>query len=105
MGRIKEAAEAAETALYLQPASGEMKANLDFYRGLGDVQQDWFKPRQEAISYVLRDNDEEALLTFIETQFTFDNRNKNEKKNQDQDHTGTEDEFTAKVGLRLLNAI
>ena len=96
MGRIKEAAEAAETALYLQPDKEEMKANLEFYRGLEDVHQDWFKPRQEAILYVHRDNDEEALLTFIETQFTFNDRNKKEK-NQDQDHT--EDEFTAKVRL------
>ena len=100
MGRIKEAAAAAETALYLQPDRAEMKANLEFYRGLEDVHQDWFKPRPEAISYVHRDNDEEALLTFIETQFTFNDRNKKEKN---QDHT--EDEFTAKVKLRLLNAI
>ena len=103
MGKIKEAAETAETALYLQPDSEEMKANLEFYQGLEGVQQDWFTPRPEAISYVHRDNDEEALLTFIETQFTFNNGNKKERKNQDQDHT--EDEFTAKVRLRLLNAI
>ena len=95
VGRLKEAAEAAGTGLYLQPDSEEMKVNLEFYRGLEDVHQDWFKPRQVAVSYVHRDNDEEALLTFIETQFTFDNRNKKERKNQDEDHT--EDEFTAKV--------
>ena len=103
VGRLKEASEAAGTALYLQPDSEEMKVNLEFYRGLEDTHQDWFKPRQEAISYVQRDNDEEALLTFIETQFTFNNRNRKEARNQDEDHT--EGPFTAKVRLRLLNAI
>ena len=103
MGKLKEAAEAAGTARYLQPDSGEMKANMEFYRGLEEAQQDWFQPKQEAISYVQRDNDEEALLTFIETQFTFNNRNRKETENQDQDHT--ENEITAKVRLRLLNAI
>ena len=80
-----------------------MKANLEFYRGLENAHQDWFKPRQVAISYVHRDNDEEALLTFIETQFTFNNRNTKEARYQDEDHT--EGPFTAKVRLRLLNAI
>ena len=94
---MKEATTAAATALYLKPDSEEMKANLEFYRGLEEARQDWFKPRQEAVSYVHRDNDEEALLTFIETQFTFENRNIKEDKNQNLDHTV--EEFIAEVSL------
>ena len=57
------------------PTDQEMKDNVEFYREeAGD--RDWFRPREEAVHYVHRDNDEEALLTFIETQFTFDGKEK-----------------------------
>ena len=75
---MEEAARAAGTAMYLMPGDQEMKNNVEFYREeAGD--RDWLQPREEAIKYVHRDNDEESLLTFIETEFTFNKSKENEK--------------------------
>ena len=47
-----------------------MKDNVEFYRDQ-DVDEKWFSVRPEAVNYVHRDNDEEALITFIEEKFIF----------------------------------
>ena len=79
MGRLEEAARAAGTALYMMPADQEMRNNVEFYREeAGD--RDWLQPREEAVKYVHRDNDEESLLTFIETQFTFNRKEERAKE-------------------------
>ena len=52
------------------PESREMKDNVQFYKDR-DVDEIWFSPRPAAVNYVHRDNDEEALLTFIEEKFIF----------------------------------
>ena len=59
------------------PSSQQMKDNLEFYREQ-DIDEKWFRPRPEAVNYVLRDNDEEGLLTFIEKNFIFSTEQSNE---------------------------
>ena len=76
---------AASTASYLMPGDEEMERNMEYYKTLGsEVDSDWFSPRQEAVLYVHRDNDEEALLTFIEAEFTFNSRTGTGEVNQVQ---------------------
>jgi len=71
IGNMNEAARCAATYLYMMPDSKEMKDNVDYYKFEEKVEEKWFQPRPEAINYVYRDNDEEALLTFIEDEFIF----------------------------------
>ena len=54
-----------------------MRDNVGFYREQ-DIEEKWFTPRPEAVNYVLRDNDEEGLLTFIEKNFIFSTEQSNE---------------------------
>ena len=74
---MEEAGRAAETAWYLLPNDEEMRKNVEFFRDTREGER--LAARQEAIDYVHRDNDEESLLTFIETEFTFNKSKENEK--------------------------
>ena len=94
MGNLTEAARCAGTYLYLVPDSAEMAANVRFYQQEGGVAAEAFTPRQAAVEYVHRDNDEEALLTFIESEFVF-SRGGEGKLQKEKDPSG--DEFIAKV--------
>merc|ERR1712098_160236 len=49
-----------------------MEENARYYREVEGVEEKWFNPRAEAVDYVNRDNDEEALLNFIESSYVFD---------------------------------
>ena len=49
-----------------------MEENARYYREVEGVEEKWFNPRPEAVDYVNRDNDEEALLNFIESSYVFD---------------------------------
>ena len=95
---MSEAARCASTYLYMVPASVEMKNNLDYYRVEEKVDEKWFKPRSEAVNYVQRDNDEEALLTFIENKFIF-KKNTDEISIEKEKEYLDEDEFYAQVSL------
>merc|ERR1712179_638095 len=73
-----------------------MMGNEVYYKEVEGVNEKWFLPRKEAVDYMKRDQDEEALLAFIENNYIFDNED-------DEDETGTEppvelqaDEFIAK---------
>ena len=94
VGNLTEAARCAGTYLYLVPDSAEMAANVRFYQQEGGVAAEAFTPRQAAVEYVHRDNDEEALLTFIESEFVF-SRGGEGKLQKEKDPS--EDEFIAKV--------
>ena len=95
MGNLTEAARCAGTYLYLVPDSAEMAANVRFYKQEGGVAEEAFTPRPAAVAYVHRDNDEEALLSFIETEFVFSRGG--EKKLQTEKKDPDKDEFIAKV--------
>ena len=79
-----------------------MKGNALYYKEVGEVKEKWFQPRQEAVDYVERDEDEQALLDYIESNFIFD-ENKEEKKTDNESETSEDDadldadEFIAKV--------
>ena len=74
--------------------------NEVYYKEVEGVKEKWFLPREEAVAYVERDQDEEALLDFIENNYIFD-------KVEDEEDSETEiveetsdldaDEFIAKV--------
>ena len=74
--------------------------NEVYYKEVEGVKDKWFIPREEAVAYVERDQDEEALLGFIENNYTFD-----EKGDEDDSETDIfeepsnldDDEFIAKV--------
>ena len=74
--------------------------NEVYYKEVEGVEDKWFLPREEAVAYVERDQDEEALLGFIENNYTFD-----EKSDEDDSETDIfeepsnldDDEFIAKV--------
>ena len=74
--------------------------NEVYYKEVEGVKEEWFLPREEAVTYVERDQDEEALLDFIENNYIFD-------EVEDEEDSETEiveepfdldaDEFIAKV--------
>ena len=74
--------------------------NEVYYKEVEGVKEKWFLPRDEAVAYVERDQDEEALLDFIENNYIFD-------EVEDEEDSETEiakeppdleaDEFIAKV--------
>ena len=74
--------------------------NEVYYKEVEGVKEKWFLPREEAVAYVERDQDEEALLDFIENNYIFD-----EKSDEDDSETDMfeepsnldDDEFIAKV--------
>ena len=74
--------------------------NEVYYKEVEGVKEKWFIPREEAVAYIERDQDEEALLDFIENNYIFD-----EKSDEDDSETDMfeepsnldDDEFIAKV--------
>ena len=94
---MTEAARCASTYLHLVPSSVEMKNNVDYYRIEEKVDEKWFQPRQEAVNYVHRDNDEESLLTFIENNFIFNKNSDQANISRHEKENLEEDEFYAQV--------
>ena len=105
VGKVDLAAHCAGTYLYLIPDHEDMAANVLYYKEAEGVKEKWFLPRKEAVEYVQRDEDEQALLNYIENNFVFNDNdeeeekdkiyNKNNSSEDDQDLDG--DEFIAKV--------
>jgi len=95
VGNLTEAARCAWTHSYMVPGDKEMVTNVEYYKSRG-LEDKWFTPRQEAVDYVLRDNDEEALLTFIEDQFVFDKVPRTDQDHSSEKEKLAEDEFIAK---------
>jgi len=90
VGKVDLAAQCAGTYLYLNPDHEDMKGNALYYKEVGEVKEKWFQPRQEAVDYVERDEDEQALLDYIESNFIFD-ENKEEKKTDNESETSEDD--------------
>ena len=99
---MTEAARCASTYLHLVPSSVEMKNNVDYYRIEEKVDEKWFQPRQEAVNYVHRDNDEESLLTFIENNFIFNKNSEQDKVSSQEKDNLEKDEFYAQVRNVIL---
>ncbi|XP_049783374.1 prolyl 3-hydroxylase 1-like [Schistocerca cancellata] len=74
VGDMKKACEAVATYLLFSPADETMLQNKKYYLSLPKVEKEFFKPREEAVKYILRKEYEAKLLNFIETDFTFDKK-------------------------------
>ena len=70
VGEIEKAAQCTGTYLYLNPGQEDMMGNEEYYKEVEGVKEKWFLPREEAVAYVERDQDEEALLNFIENNYS-----------------------------------
>ena len=74
--------------------------NEVYYKEVEGVKEKWFIPREEAVAYVERDQDEEALLDFIENNYVFDEVNDKDDSETDifvEPSNLDDDEFIAKV--------
>merc|ERR1712083_67443 len=71
LGESKKAAQAASTFLLLIPDHEDMAANLAYYTQVDGASGVWLSPREEAVIYLQREKDEDALLDFITTSFVF----------------------------------
>ena len=99
VGSVEKAAQCTGTYLYLNPDQEDMKGNEVYYREVEGVKEKWFLPREEAVNYVQRDQDEEALLEFIESNYIFDQDEEKDTEIQlSEDPVDLDtDEFIAKV--------
>ena len=74
--------------------------NEVYYKEVEGVKEKWFIPREEAVAYIERDQDEEALLDFIENNYVFDEVNDKDDSETDifvEPSNLDDDEFIAKV--------
>ena len=79
VGAIEKAAQCTGTYLYLNPGQEDMVGNEVYYKEVEGIKEKWFLPREEAVAYVERDQDEEALLEFIENNYIFDKEDDSEE--------------------------
>ena len=70
-GHLQKAISAAQTFLLFNPKDKDMINNLDYYSEMDGVQEAWFVPRLEAVRYQEREEDEQALLDYIDNNFKF----------------------------------
>ena len=92
------AAQCTGTYLYLHPGQEDMKGNAAYYKDTEGVKEKWFLPREEAVDYVERDQDEQALLDFIENNYIFDENEEDVESDSSEEAVDlATDEFVAKV--------
>merc|ERR1712130_862498 len=107
VGSVEKAAQCTGTYLYLNPGQEDMEGNEVYYREVEGVNDKWFLPREEAVAYVERDQDEEALLNFIEKNYIFENEEDEEDMVEEENSESDEkvnlefDEFVAKFYLLI----
>ena len=62
------------------------------------VKEKWFLPREEAVAYVERDQDEQALLDLIESNYISDENEEDVESDSSEEVVDlATDEFVAKV--------
>ncbi|KAG0728003.1 Prolyl 3-hydroxylase 1 [Chionoecetes opilio] len=66
-----KACEAVATYLILKPGAEIQTHNKEFYLALDEVNEDMFVPRKEFVAFKEREDYEEELMEFIETNFAF----------------------------------
>ncbi|XP_011503662.1 PREDICTED: prolyl 3-hydroxylase 1-like [Ceratosolen solmsi marchali] len=67
---IKMACEAVASYLLFYPADETMLSNKDYYASLPMIKQNDFRPRQDILAYVSRQEYEKRLLLYIHKEFT-----------------------------------
>ncbi|CAG2056062.1 unnamed protein product [Timema podura] len=75
---LQKACEAVSSYLLFFPNDETMLSNKKFYLTMPKVKPEYFTPRKEAINYIKRQQYEEALLNYIEKEFTFEDASDNE---------------------------
>ncbi|RLU20866.1 hypothetical protein DMN91_007480 [Ooceraea biroi] len=70
LGNLKAACAAVASFLLFLPADETMLHNKDYYSAQPKVKEEYFKPREEALSYVKRQEYELMLLHYVSNEFT-----------------------------------
>ncbi|KAL6254200.1 hypothetical protein P5V15_014822 [Pogonomyrmex californicus] len=70
LGNLKAACAAVASYLLFLPADETMLHNKDYYNSQPKVKEEYFTPREEALSYVKRQEYELMLLHYISKEFT-----------------------------------
>nr|CAD7433270.1 unnamed protein product [Timema monikensis] len=78
VNNLQKSCEAVSSYLLFFPNDETMLSNKKFYLTMPKVKTEYFNPRKEAINYIKRQQYEEALLKYIEKEFTFEDASDNE---------------------------
>ncbi|MPC27313.1 Prolyl 3-hydroxylase 1 [Portunus trituberculatus] len=70
-GETRKACEAVATFLHLNPNDEVQNRNKEFYDSVDEVTQDMYVPRKEVVALKEREDYEQQLMAFIETNFAF----------------------------------
>lgn len=70
-GETRKACEALASFLHLNPKDEVQNRNKEFYDSVEEVTQDMFVPRKEVVALKEREDYEEQLMAFIESNFAF----------------------------------
>ncbi|KZC12803.1 Synaptonemal complex protein SC65, partial [Dufourea novaeangliae] len=70
LGKLKSACAAVESYLLFDPVDETMIHNKEYYSAQPAVKQEYFRPRQEALMYIKRQEYELILLKYISDEFS-----------------------------------
>ncbi|XP_016841537.1 prolyl 3-hydroxylase 2 [Nasonia vitripennis] len=98
LGDLRKACETVETFLLFFPSDDTMLANKEFYASLPIVDEDYFTPRQDVVSYVKRQEYEKLLLRYIAEEF-----NAFEDKVEASESKSKDDTDVNEIKVFLLN--
>ncbi|KAF5293323.1 hypothetical protein FQR65_LT10988 [Abscondita terminalis] len=76
---LKAACQAAASYVLFYPNDDTMRSNMQFYKNLPKVEENFFTPRPEAVQYVRRLTYEKRLLKFIDTEYRFTETNESDE--------------------------
>merc|ERR1712168_44711 len=76
---MRKAAEAAASFLLFEPEHEDMLRNMEYYITVLDKEEAMVEPREEAIEYLQREQDETNLLDYITDNFVFSNEDDEEE--------------------------
>lgn len=92
-GQLPKASECVASYLHLDPEDEPMINNKEYYMKKSNVPLHWFVIRNEAVTYKQREDYEESLSNYIETNFVFE---ADEPMNVIDDKNATSSNFTEK---------
>ncbi|KAK4871674.1 hypothetical protein RN001_015798 [Aquatica leii] len=79
---LKAACQAAASYVLFYPNDDTMRSNMEYYKSLPKVENNFFTPRPEAVYYVRRLTYEKRLLKFIDTEYRFNETDGAETKEE-----------------------
>ncbi|XP_076340695.1 prolyl 3-hydroxylase 1-like isoform X2 [Tachypleus tridentatus] len=84
IGETQKACEAVASYLLLKSGDPVMMENKLFYSRLNEVQNEWFRPRQETVNIYEEQERESSLLQFIENEFVFEDGDRFQNESRDE---------------------